>query len=163
LGAYGRGIKIDFPYSLLVDLRHYGNGDVYEIKPLSAYGLAGAVGEAWAYSQALNFFEKDEGPWEPASIGRTFPPLLLIVGSQWSTTGTLQVFAPPLMPPGAVIYTDNLLRDLANPKVIRAAQRFGYVLIKRLQALAPKWSQDEARARAIAIEEREELAVYTKL
>ena len=66
------------------------------------------------------------------------------------------------MPPGVILYTDNLPRDLEDSKILRSAVRYGYVLIKRLQTVAPKLIQGAERADAVATEERFQLAAYTK-
>jgi RHS repeat-associated protein len=160
LGAYNRMIRSGMGYRLFVDLRHYGTGDVYEIKPLTDYGLLAAYPEAWAYTQVLNHFEGDAGPWDLG--GTTFPAILLILGSQWSSTATLQVFGPPLMPPGVIIYSENFLRDISNLKIVKVAQKYGYLLIKRLQQLAPRMIQAYQRAGLAATQDRIALTAYTK-
>ncbi|HXQ71469.1 MAG TPA: hypothetical protein VN844_13320, partial [Pyrinomonadaceae bacterium] len=141
-----------------VDLRHYLTGDVYEIKPLSVYGLTTAIGEAWAYTQVLNHFEP-KVTWDTG--GSTFPAILILPYAR-SSTKTLQIFAPPLMPPGAIIYTENLLRDLADPDVMKAASRYKGLLLKRIQALAPRLIQAYQRGGLAVQQTRIELSVATR-
>jgi len=159
LGAYNRNILSDLPFRLYVDLRHYGYVEDYEIKPLTDTGVASAILESWAYNEVLNHFEKEAGEW---TLGEHSYPGWRSWLSPFSTTGTIQTFAPPFAPPGTVIYTDNLLRDLQDSKVIKAAERLGFALVKRLQAIGPKLIQGEIRAGAAATEERFALAAYTK-
>lgn len=158
-GAFDRRIQSGLGFGFIrVDLRHYLTGDVYEIKPLSVYGLTTAIGEAWAYTQVLNHFET-KVTWDTG--GTTFPAILILPYAR-SSSKTLQIFAPPLMPPGAIIYTENLLRDLADPDVMKAASRYKGLLLKRIQALAPRLIQAYQRGGLAVQQARIELSVATR-
>jgi RHS repeat-associated protein len=159
LGAYNRNIRSGFAFRLYVDLRHYGLNEVYEIKPLTDTGVASAILESRAYTAVLNHFESDAGEW---SLGERTYPAWRVWLSPYSSTKTIQTFASPLAPAGALIYTDNVVRDLSDSKVIKAADRLGYALVKRLQAIAPKLIQDSGRADAVVTKERFDLAPVLK-
>jgi fibro-slime domain-containing protein/RHS repeat-associated protein len=163
-GAYNRAIRTGQPSGgARPDLRNYLTGDVYEIKPLSPYGVASAEIEAAGYVIALNIAEfgaPEMGPWFPG--GLTFPPILSLPYPGGST-GTLEAFAYPVIPqPGAILYTDNLVRDLLSPALAVSAHRLGYLAAKRLQMLAPRLIQAYTRGGLAVQENRFALAGFTK-
>lgn len=157
LGAYNRNIQSMFAFRLFPDLRHYGVNEVYEIKPLNDEGFIAAYAESFAYMEALNHFESEAGEWSQATL--TYPPWRGWL-SRYSTTGTIQTFAPPFMPPGVILYTDNLVRDLEDSKILRSAVRYGFVLVKRLQQVAPKLIQGEEAAEIGEVIEEIPIAAY---
>jgi hypothetical protein len=135
------------------DIRNYLTGDVYEIKPLSPYGVATAPVEAIAYAAALNVAEHGKaqmGPWLPG--GTTFEPMLVLPYAG-GPSGTVEAFAYPVIPLfGTVLYTDNLTRDLLSPALAVSVHRLGLLAAKRLQMLAPRLIQIGARANAAVFE-----------
>jgi RHS repeat-associated protein len=147
-GAYNRAIRTgQRSMGARPDLRNYVSGDVYEIKPLTPYGVATAGPEAVEYSIALNVFEFGApglGVWYPGVF--TFPPILDLPYAG-GRNGTLEVFAFPLLPqPGAIYYTDDLQRDMLQLAAAGAASRVGFLAAKRLQMLAPRLIQAYANA-----------------
>src|SRR6185369_13021141 len=63
-GAYNRSIKFGLPsMGFRPDIRNYLTGDVYEIKPLSPYGVSSGPSEALMYAGVLNLRETIYGPW----------------------------------------------------------------------------------------------------
>jgi RHS repeat-associated protein len=123
------------------DLRNYLSGDVYEVKPLTTYGVGTAFKEAVAYSIVLNFAEADApglGIWYPGVF--TFPPVIIFPNAEGGES--LTAFAYPLLPdPGAVLYSDNVVRDLAKLEATAAAKRVGFAAVKRLVKVAPRLIQ----------------------
>lgn len=118
-GAYNRGIVTGRRWTVRPDLRHYGSGDVYEIKPLTPYGVSSAVAEAQVYTLMLNIWEKgapDDGEWK-LGTDTFWPPILRLPYGKVD----LLAFSYPFAPPGAVFYTLNLEADLRNIRVISAA------------------------------------------
>jgi hypothetical protein len=133
-------------------LRNYITGDVYEIKPLTPYGLASAVPEMLEYTILLNIAEfglPTLALWHPGVF--TFPP---IFKASPADGPTLQAFAFPLVAPGAIYYTDDLARDLKELYVVGTAVSLGIIAVKRWLMVAPKLIQDAARARNAAIQTR---------
>jgi RHS repeat-associated protein len=121
MGAYNRAIITGRRWGRRPDLRHYGTGDVYEIKPLTPYGIATAVPEARAYVLLLNTFERnkaEQGDWK---LGyETFPPIMLFLYQPAGKSGRpILTFAYPIAPEGAVFYTDETFED-----VLRNASSF---------------------------------------
>lgn len=139
-GAYNRAIRTGVrSMGARPDLRNYLTGDVYEIKPLSPYGVATAVPEAIAYTAALNVAEFGApvtGLWFTGVL--SFPAIVSV--------GPLQAFAFPMTPPGAIYYTDNIVRDLLNPALAFSASALGLLAAKRLLILAPRMIQTVQRA-----------------
>ena len=100
------------------DLRHYGTGDVYEIKPLTPLGVATAVPEAGYYTLQLNWWETgapSAGKWKLGT--ETFVPPILSLPYK---DRTVIVFSPPFSLPGAIFYTTNLDEDLKKVGVAAA-------------------------------------------
>lgn len=155
-GAYNRAIRTgERSMGFRPDLRNYLTGDVYEIKPLSPYGVATAVPEAIEYALTLNVMEFGAPVlvfWYPGIF--SFPPIAAFPYEG----GTLQVFAPPLLPPGAIYYTDDLARDLLKVAAVASAANLGFLAVKRLQMLAPRLIQAYARAGFAELEARPALA-----
>jgi len=158
-GAYNRAIRTgERSMGARPDLRNYASGDVYEIKPLTPYGVATAASEATAYAIVLNFVE------HPPSVAIWFPGVFTVpAANSFDYVGgdgkKLQVFSFPLWPePGAVMYTDNLLRDMEQLALAGAASRVGYLAAKRLIALAPRMIQVSTTARNAYIQTRPALA-----
>ncbi len=60
--------------------------------------------------------------------------------------GTLQAFAFPMAPPGAIYYSDDLVRDLLNPALAVSASALGVLAAKRLLILAPRLIQAAQQA-----------------
>ena len=149
-GAYNRTIRLgEESLGFKPDLRHYITGDVYEIKPLTPYGIATAIPEAIEYSLVLNIAEFGEptfGLWHPGGI--TFPP---IFQAAQSDGGALQAFAFPLVPPGAIYYTDNLARDLLK---VTSCAALGFLAVKRWTLIAPTLIQAYGRATNTLIQTR---------
>jgi len=138
-GAYNRAIRSGRPsMGARPDIRNYLTGDVYEIKPLSPYGVATAPTEALAYVLALNAAENgwaENGPWLPG--GTTFEPILVLPYAD-GPHKTVEAFSYPIIPLfGTVLYTDDRDRDLRNPALVVTAERLGYLAAKRLQQMAP--------------------------
>ena len=117
------------------DLRNYLTGDVYEIKPLSPYGVATAPTEALFYAAELNIREASKGPWLPG--GTSIEPILELPYAG-GPRGKVEAFSYPIIPLfGTVLYSDDLDRDLRNPALVVTAERLGYLAAKRLQQMAP--------------------------
>jgi hypothetical protein len=117
------------------DIRNYLTGDVYEIKPLSPYGVATAPTEAVLYAGELNLREAIYGPWFPG--GTTFEPILELPYAG-GPRGKVEAFSYPIIPLfGTVLYSDDLNRDLRDPALVVTAERLGYLAAKRLQQAAP--------------------------
>jgi len=158
-GAYNRAIRSgEESMGARPDLRNYLSGDVYEVKPLTTYGVGTAFKEATAYAIALNFFEFDEpglGVWYPGVF--TFPPVMIFADGDGEET--LTAFAYPLLPdPGAVLYSNNVVRDMAKLEAVAAAKRVGYAAVKRLVKIGPKLIQDYQRAGLI--ENQEQIKIH---
>lgn len=135
-GAYNRSIKFGVPsMGFRPDIRNYLTGDVYEIKPLSPYGVSTGPGEALLYAGVLNASETIYGPWLPG--GTTFEPILVLPYAG-GKDGKVEAFSYPIIPLfGTVLYTDDRDRDLRNPALVVTAERLGYLAAKRLQQMAP--------------------------
>jgi fibro-slime domain-containing protein/RHS repeat-associated protein len=135
-GAYNRSIKFGLPsMGFRPDIRNYLTGDVYEIKPLSAYGVASGPAEALFYAGVLNATETIYGPWLPG--GTTFEPILELPYAG-GPHGKVEAFSYPVIPLlGTVLYSDDLERDLREPALVVTAERLGYLAAKRLQQMAP--------------------------
>jgi RHS repeat-associated protein len=150
-GAYNRMIWYgDESLGFKPDLRNYITGDVYEIKPLTPYGIASAVPEMIEYTILLNIAEfglPTLALWHPGVM--SFPPLF-----KASPAGgpTLQAFAFPLVAPGAIYYTDDLARDLKELYVVGTAVSLGIIAVKRWLMVAPTLIQGDARARGALIQ-----------
>jgi len=147
-GAYNRAIRSgEESMGARPDLRNYLSGDVYEVKPLTTYGVGTAAKEAKLYAIALNFLEFGApgfGVWYPGVF--TFPPVI-IFGDVQADDETLTAFAYPLLPdPGAILYSNNVVRDMAKLEAVAAAKRVGYIAVKRLVKIGPKLIQDYQRA-----------------
>ena len=153
-GAFNRSIRLgNETLGFKPDLRNYITGDVYEIKPLTPYGLGTAVPEAIEYSLILNIAEFGEpwfSIWHPGVM--SFPPIFK--ASVSTGTGTLQAFAFPLVAPGAIYYSDDLPRDLLKLQLVGSAASLGIIAVKKWLMVAPKMIQDAGRARAAAIQTR---------
>jgi RHS repeat-associated protein len=162
-GAYNRAIISGQPsMGWRPDLRNYLTGDVYEIKPLSPYGIATAPSEAVFYAGELNAAEP-RGPvsnlWLPG--GTTFEPILSLPYAG-GPHGTVEAFSYPVIPLlGSILYTDDLARDLLSPVLAASAHRLGYLAAKRLQMMAPRLIQIAARANAAFLETEFSLAPVT--
>ncbi len=153
-GAYNRGLVSGSPLADgRPDLRNYITGDVYEIKALSPSGFATVVPEAIAYTNDLNTFEPGApffGNWSRGVF--SFPPILLLPHTG-GTSSTLEAFAFPLLPlPGAVLYTENLQRDLVKVVVAVSAAKLGFLAAKRLLKEAPRLIQTGGRAAITAMQ-----------
>jgi len=150
-GAYNRSIKFGLPsMGFRPDIRNYLTGDVYEIKPLSPYGVASGPAEALLYAGALNASEAIYGPWLPG--GTTFEPVLVLPYPD-GPHKTVEAFSYPFIPLfGTVLYTDNLERDLLSPALAVSAHRLGVLAARRLQMMAPRLIATAARAGAAYLE-----------
>jgi hypothetical protein len=132
-GAYNRGI-LNGGGSLRPDLRNYLTGDVYEIKPLTPYGVVEGPIDLAEYVLALNIFEAGAptfGFWFPGYF--SFPGMLIFPYAG----GTVEVFGPPMVGAGLIFYTNNLVRDLVLVGAVASAAVLGYLAAQRLIMLAP--------------------------
>jgi RHS repeat-associated protein len=110
-GAYDVNVQTDRPLpgkknggtGTRPDLRHYADGDVYEIKPFESEEQA--VAEAKDYVRLLNTWEAspDKPIWH---LGENTMPAMLNFGD------SLKVRAFPFAKRGAVLYSYNLLESL---------------------------------------------------
>ncbi|HYI07641.1 MAG TPA: PKD domain-containing protein [Thermoanaerobaculia bacterium] len=104
------------------DLREYLTGDVYEIKPLSPYGLTAVYAEAFAYAVALNIVE----PGAPEFGGVWHMGIFTFIDPSPAAVGGLWVKGHSWFGPGAVIYAqepgERLIR-LLEPAVFLAAAK----------------------------------------
>jgi RHS repeat-associated protein len=117
MGAYNRGVRTGRRWTVRPDLRHYETGDVYEIKPLTPYGILTALVEARVYTLMLNTWERgatEAGRWQ---LGHeTFPPLEVFLNTSGKDAPVVFVFAQPFTPPGVILYTTDLGRDRQSLK-----------------------------------------------
>ncbi|HEU4834353.1 MAG TPA: fibro-slime domain-containing protein [Pyrinomonadaceae bacterium] len=148
-GAFNRMIRVgEETLNFKPDLRNYITGDVYEIKPLTPYGVTTAVPEAIEYSLVLNIGEFG-APWlvfwHPGVM--SFPPIANFAYPA-GPNGTLQAFAFPLTPPGAIYYTEDFARDLLKLYAVGSAVNLGILAAKRWLMRAPALTAGEARARS---------------
>jgi RHS repeat-associated protein len=156
-GAYDRAIMGG--ELIRPDLRHYGTGDVYEIKPLSPLGVATAVPEAGFYTTLLNWWETGapkDGKWKLGTD--TFvPPIFRVPYGKETVTA----FAYPFSPPGAIFYTTNLDRDLMKVGAAAAGSTLlGAFILKKM---APRMIQAAAAARMAQVESELALAPLRKV
>lgn len=155
-GAYNRAILTGArSMGARPDLRNYLTGDVYEIKPLTPHGVATAVPEAIYYTAALNIAEQGNpatGQWFTGVL--TFPIIVSV--------GPLTAFSFPMSPPGAIYYTDNIVRDLLNPALALSASALGLLAAKRLLLLAPRMIQTVQQAGFAFQQSRLQLSVATR-
>jgi len=159
-GAYNRGILTGRRWTVRPDLRHYGTGDVYEIKPLTPYGVVSAVVEARVYTMMLNIWEKgapDDGEWK-LGTDTFFPPILLLPHGD----KMLMTLSYPFAPPGAVFYTldfDEDIRRLARAGVTAAGVSLLNAVI--IGKMAVRLIQAHSEAQRRAREARMALAAVT--
>ena len=140
--AYNRAIRSgNESMGVRPDLRNYLSGDVYEIKPLTPYGVSTASPEATAYAIVLNITEAGApglGVWYPGVF--TFPPIIIF--GQEGSDATLTAFAYPLLPdPGAILYSDDVVRDVIKLEAAAVAKKAGFAALKKLIKVAPRLIQ----------------------
>jgi RHS repeat-associated protein len=133
-GAYDRGV-LNGGAGWRPDLRNYLTGDVYEIKPLTPYGVVEGPVDLAVYIAALNILEPGApwllGAWFPGML--TYPPIWMFAYGG----GTVETFAFPMVGPGLIFYTNNLARDLLAVGAVASAAVLGILAAQRLIMMAP--------------------------
>jgi RHS repeat-associated protein/uncharacterized repeat protein (TIGR01451 family) len=127
-GAYNRKIRGQGAPRRFPDLRNYLVMEVYEIKPLSAYGLLTGPRQVRNYITLLNKFEPRKEHW---TLGRqTVPGISIFNGT---LLGTFYVYS---IVPGLIFYTNQPYQDYITSSAAAGefwASTYGVQLLSALE------------------------------